>query len=125
MPQERRLHPRLAVKDLKAHITISRSSEETIDIEGQVIDISYTGIKISLDSPLPMAVEGLLKIVIILPQSRIPLTIHGEIRHMSPGLNCGMQYIESSSEENLDRLMFECVRISHTDPNGDDYLKRV
>ena len=115
MQQERRLHPRFIPQDLKAHITISRSLEETIEIEGQVIDISYSGIKISLDSPLPETSEGHLKIIMILPESNIPLTIHGEIKYASPDLNYGMQYLENSPEEKLDQLMFECVKyFSHS-----------
>ena len=122
MQQERRLHPRLSLNDLKAHITISRSLGDDIEIDGRVLDISYTGIKINLDTPLPEASEGRLKIVIVLPESRIPVTVQGEIKHMSPALDYGLQYVDNSSEEKLDQLMFECVKFSNTNHNSDDLI---
>ena len=124
MQQERRLHPRYTLNSLKEHITINRSFGDNIEIDGQIIDISYTGIKISLDSPLPETSEGHLKIVIILPESQIPLTIHGVIKHIGSDLDYGMQYIDNSSEAKLDLLMFECVKYSNNH-NNDDYLKFI
>lgn len=119
MRQERRCHPRLTLNGLKAQLTITPSLEDSIEIDGRVIDISYSGIKIRLDSPLPKdRNEGYLKIVITLPESRVPLTIHGEIKHIGSELDYGLQYIDHSPEERLDLLMFECVKFSSTDLNA-------
>ena len=125
MVQERRRHPRLALNDLKAHITISRSFEDNIEMDGQVIDLSYSGIKIRLDTPLPETADGVLTIIIILPESRIPLTIHGEIKQISPPLDYGLQYINNPSEQDFDQLMFECVKLSNFQHNSADPLKIV
>ncbi|MBE0435874.1 MAG: PilZ domain-containing protein, partial [Methylomicrobium sp.] len=78
MLNEQRKHPRIPVKELKAHVSIDRVRQAPIEIDGDVIDISYTGIKIRLNSPLPEESEGIVKIVIVLPESKIPITIHGE-----------------------------------------------
>ncbi|GAB4255130.1 MAG: hypothetical protein Kow0065_02920 [Methylomicrobium sp.] len=117
MYNERRNHPRLSIRGLKAYINIDRLSQDSIEIEGQVVDISYTGIKISLTSPLPEKSEGIVKIVILLPESNIPLTIHGKIRHFCPRSGYGIHFNESTAEEDLDEFMFECVKLpgAHSD----------
>lgn len=114
MHTERRLHPRLSINGLKAHISIDRLKNAPLEIDGNVIDISYTGLKIRLDSPLPEESEGIVQIVILLPESKIPLTIHGEIKHISPRFECGLYHGDHSTEEALDELMFECVKLSNS-----------
>ncbi|MGR9117198.1 MAG: PilZ domain-containing protein [Gammaproteobacteria bacterium] len=125
MSQERRQHPRLSVNSLKAHITICRPQKKNIELDGQVIDISYSGIKIRLNSPIPVVSEGHLKIVMILPESQIPLTIQGEIKHTIPDSVYGVHYLGTASETMLDQLMFECVKIYGGNVNSDDGLPPI
>ncbi|CCE24743.1 PilZ domain-containing protein [Methylotuvimicrobium alcaliphilum] len=114
MHNEQRKHPRISVKELKAHVSIDRIRQAPIEIDGDVIDISYTGIKIRLNSPLPEKSEGIVKIVIVLPESKIPITIHGEIKHYCPHFEYGLHHGNYSTEEALDELMFECVKQTQT-----------
>lgn len=114
MHNERRIHPRLSINGLKAHISLDCLKNAPLEIDGDVIDISYTGIKIRLDSPLPEQSEGTVKIVIVLPESKIPLTIHGEIKHFRPRFEYGLHHGNHSTEEALDELMFECVKLSNS-----------
>lgn len=112
MHQERRLHPRLSIRGLKAHISIDDSKNGAIEMDGDVLDLSYTGIKIRLDSPIPQECEGVIKIIIVLPESKIPLTINGEIKHFDAHYEYGLYHGNYSTEETLDALMFECVKLS-------------
>lgn len=111
---EKRTRKRFSPEGLNAHITIDPPPpEKEIIINGVVVDMSYGGIKIKLDNPLAHDVEQAeLRITIRLPESGVPLSIHGMIRHISDGEHCGMQYAERHSEEEMDSLMFECVRLA-------------
>ncbi|MGR9045780.1 MAG: PilZ domain-containing protein [Gammaproteobacteria bacterium] len=117
MQQEKRRHPRLVLNsDLKAHITISRPFGDTVEGSGRIIDLSYSGIKIRLDTPLPEAISGVVKIIIILPESKIPLSIQGEIKRISPSSDYGLQYTGNPSEQALEQLLFECVKFTESRP---------
>ena len=125
MQTEKRKFPRFSLQGVPAHITIARSIDDEIEIEGRVIDISYKGIKIRLDSPMPEDSEGFLKIVLNLPQSNISLTIKGEIKHFSPDCEYGLRYLDNQLENSLDELMFECVKLTHTNYDSDSFFKFI
>jgi hypothetical protein len=110
MQQERRNHPRFTVDGIKAHLTIKRPANDTLEFEGEVIDLSYTGIKIHLDSPLPEESEGWVSIVLILPNSQIPVAIRGEIKHLCQGTHYGVQCDDTLPKDAYDELLFECVK---------------
>lgn len=110
MNQERRNHPRFSVGGLKAHVTINRPVKDTLEFDGEVIDLSYTGIKILLDSPLPYVSEGRVMIALVLPNSQIPVTIRGEIKHFCAVTGYGMQYSNHVPQKAIDELLFECVK---------------
>jgi hypothetical protein len=94
------------------------SPGEEIVIDGVVVDMSYSGIKIKLEHPLHQSVEqGELLISIRLPESGVPLSIHGMIRHLCDNGECGLQYAGQQDEQSLDDLMFECVKHA---PHGSD-----
>lgn len=112
MEVEKRSHQRFNPEGLSAHIIIDPPPpDEEIVIDGHVIDMSYSGIKIRLTQPLCHEVEEAeLRIFIVLPESGVPISIHGMIKHIQNGHECGLQYAEKHTEEDLDSLMFECVR---------------
>ncbi|MGR9052209.1 MAG: PilZ domain-containing protein [Gammaproteobacteria bacterium] len=112
MLEERRLHPRLALEGVKAYVTLTPAHDENIELEGHIVDISYTGVKIRLVSPMPNIRQGRISIAIMLPRSGIPLTIKGEIRHMSPDSNYGMEFDDNIPLEKRERLLFECIKFS-------------
>lgn len=112
MYNEQRKHPRLSLSNLKAHVSIDRPNNDPIEFDGDVVDISYTGIKIRLTSPLPEESEGIVKIIVQLPLSKIPIAIQGEIKHYCPHFEYGVYHGNYSTEEALDELMFECVKQS-------------
>jgi hypothetical protein len=80
-------------------------------MDGVVVDMSYSGIKIKLDQPLEYDVtEGELRISIKLPESGVIVSIHGMIRHVQEQRQCGLQYSDQHTEDELDSLMFECIK---------------
>lgn len=112
MEAERRTRDRFSPQGLNAHLIIElRPPEDAIIIEGNIIDISYTGIKLKLHQPLRQAFDGAeIRIIIHLPQSGIPLSIRGLIRHVEAHTEYGLQYAAEHPEESLDEFMFECIK---------------
>lgn len=108
---ERRQSPRYCPKGLKAAICLE-PSHETAYMEGEVVDISYTGIKIRLDAPAAANMDGKVRIQVYLPESGIPLTITGILKHQSAPAEIGLHYAESPNVIELDKFMFECIKLS-------------
>ncbi|MCP4271934.1 MAG: PilZ domain-containing protein [Gammaproteobacteria bacterium] len=115
MEAEQRKHPRFNPKGLVVTIDLMPlSSEEHLYLEGTIIDMSYSGIKIRLSSEMPAQVpESKIKIHLTLPDSDIPVTINGVIKHKSEKSEFGLHYSDHHSEDQVDNLMFECVKGAH------------
>ncbi len=109
---DKRVHKRFSPEGLVAHIIIDPPApDDAIIIDGVVVDMSYSGIKIKLDQPLEHDVtEGELRISIKLPESGVTVSIHGMIRHVQEHGQCGLQYSDQHTEDELDSLMFECIK---------------
>lgn len=118
MEDEKRSRRRIKPDSLKAHITIELPLPDgPISLDGEVVDISYSGIKIKLDHSLHRHIEQAeLRIKIELPESGVPLYIHGHIRHIDEQGHCGLEYSQPPQEQDIDDLMFECVR--HADDSA-------
>jgi len=118
---ENRTRIRFNPEGLAAHIIIDPPPPGgEIIIDGQVVDMSYSGIKIRLKEPLGQAVEDAeLRISIVLPESRVPVSIHGMIKHIHEKHECGLQYnLDKHSEDEFDELMFECVKLAPHNGEG-------
>jgi len=115
MEAEQRKYPRFNPKGLTAKIDlICLSSGEVLHLEGTVVDMSYSGIKIKLTSDMPVEIpESKIKIHLSLPETNIPVTINGVIKHKSEQSEFGLHYSEHHSEDQVDHLMFECVKGAH------------
>lgn len=107
---ERRQSPRIHPFGLKASIYLEPSHEPAF-MEGEVVDISYTGIKIRLNTPTANGLDGKIKIQLFLPDSGIPLSITGILKHQSPKNEIGMHYIQGPNVLEMDRFMFECTKL--------------
>ena len=113
MNSDNRIHPRIEPKNLAAHIKITRSPTEEFLSDGQVLNISYSGIKIKLNSPIQAEKNDQITISLQLPKSGIIVTIHGTIKHQLSNTECGVYFDDRHSEEYVDDLMFECVKNTH------------
>ena len=118
MEADKRSHKRFSPEGLTAHIIIEPPPpDEEIIFDGVVVDMSYRGIKIKLNQPMEHGVEeGELKISIVLPESGVPVSIRGMIKHIQEKQECGVQYVDKHTEEELDGMMFECVKYA-VDPD--------
>lgn len=112
MEADKRSHIRFNPEGLAAHIIIDPPPPaDEIVIDGLVVDMSYSGIKIKLKQPFGQEIEEAeLRIYIILPESGVPVSIHGTIKHVHKQDEYGLQYSEHHTEDELDNLMFECVK---------------
>lgn len=102
---ERRLHPRFNPWGLKAKITFDDANE----IEGDVVDISLTGIKIKLATPAADDLNGKIKIALFLPETGIPFSITGILKHRINPVELGLHYVENP--EAMSSFMLECIKL--------------
>ena len=114
MDSENRKHPRFSPNGLAANITIDPPPpDEEIIVDGTIIDMSYTGIKIKLNTPINGDVPvSEIRINLTMPESGVPVTIHGIIKHLNGESECGMEYSMNHPEHKVDDLMFECIKIA-------------
>ena len=113
MDSEKRLHPRVEPENLPVHITIDRPPDEELAMSGTVIDLSYSGIKIKLNTPLKAKINDQITINLKLPKSGIPIRIHGVVIHCLSQSECGIHFIDQPQKKTMDDLMFECVMRRH------------
>ncbi len=115
MSVNNRKHPRFNPHGLTANITIDPPPpDKEIILQGTVIDMSYTGIKIKLSSAMPADIpESEIKINLTMPESGIPITIHGIIKHLNEQAECGLHYSKKHPEHEIDELMFECIKCAN------------
>ena len=111
-----RKHARFNPQGLTANITLVPAPlDEEITLQGTVIDMSYSGIKIKLRSAMPSdIVESKIKINLTIPETGIPITIQGIIKHLNEQSECGLYYAENNPEHEVDELMFECIKCART-----------
>lgn len=110
MTQDQRQYPRYQPQGIQASITIEHPPHDPLCTNGDIIDISCTGIKIKLSTPLSEIIDGKIKIVFVLPDSGTVLTITGIIKHQQEPSECGFQYENNLSEDMFNDLMFECIK---------------
>jgi len=110
---EQRKHPRYSTQDLSAVIVISPPPpNESISIAGTVMDMSRKGIKIKLTSALPQDIPtSRILINVKMPKSGLTFKISGSIRHINEQAEYGIHYDKKHSEDEVDSLLFECIKI--------------
>ncbi len=114
MAAEKREYPRFLPQGLHTTISISADNQEDLFYDdGEILDLSYNGIKIKLHKPIKLDyLEKTINLMIITPQSAIPITVLGLIRHYGNSNEYGLQFCESQNERIIDKLMFECIKYS-------------
>jgi len=114
MDTDNRRLPRFNPAGILAHITIEPHADGKMKyFEGTVMDMSYTGIKIKLNTPIIEDIpESEILITLSMPESGVPITIRGIIKHVTEDKECGLQY-SNASEYEMDHIMFECIKVAH------------
>jgi hypothetical protein len=107
MKSEKRNHQRLKPKGLQAGVTFYSEIPETV-LDAEILDISYSGIRVKLKEPIACNINGPIKITMKLPDSGLPFSVHGILKHQHSDLECGVHYVDHV-EGSIDDLMFECI----------------
>lgn len=107
---ERRQSPRIYPKGLKASIYLEPWRDPAF-MEGEVVDISYTGIKIRLKTPKADEMAGKIKIQLFLPDTGIPFSITGILINKQTPTDIGVHYHQSPNISEMDKFMFECTKL--------------
>lgn len=113
MSLEKRNHRRLKPKGLQAGIVFHSRTTREISLNAEILDISYSGIRVKLQDPISPDVSGKIKITMILPESGTPFSVHGILKHQHVESECGLHYVDHV-EGSIDDLMFECVELDET-----------
>ncbi len=111
MKPERRNHHRVKPKNVQAGIHSTDPSKPEISIDGEILDISLTGIRLKLSSPLGKNIDDSLKITITSPESGTPFTVHGTLKHLHSDTEYGVHYTHPI-EGSIDDILFECVKLN-------------
>lgn len=109
MDTEKRNHRRLKPKGLQADVVIN-SADQEIALDAEILDISYTGIRVKLKGPLVSEINGHIKITMILPESGAAFSVHGILKHRHSDSECGVHYVDHL-EGSIDDVMFECIEL--------------
>lgn len=95
---------------MTASITVNLLDSEPVTIEGDVMDISFTGLKIRLKAPIADNMAGGIRIQLVLPDTGIPFFITGILKHQASPTEFGLHYIDSPNVVDMDKFIFECVK---------------
>ena len=113
MNTDKRQHPRLSLKGVHANITISNAlSEDSIHLEGDMVDMSYSGIRIKLLSEMPQNLPASnVKIVLTLPNSDDTLDafFSGDDIPLSFAFFSAVAYLDSVSGDGVENGFKEIV----------------
>lgn len=112
MKTDKRNHRRLKPKGLHAGVAFDNSNREHT-LEAEILDISYSGIRVKLKEPIALKISGPVKINMILPESGTPFSVHGILKHQNNDVECGIHYI-AHVEGSIDDLMFECIELDNS-----------
>lgn len=112
MKFEKRNHKRIKPKGLQADVVFNTNDQE-VTLEADIIDISYSGIRVKLKKPITADMVGNIRINMILPESKAPFCVHGILKHQTSEDECGLYYTDHV-HGSIDDLMFECVELDET-----------
>jgi hypothetical protein len=112
---ENRKHVRFEPKGLLAIITISPPyPHEKILLQGLVVDMSCSGIRIKLFTAMPADIpESKVEIHLNVPESAFPIAIKGVIRHVNLDSEWGLKFAENHPKQEVDDLLFECIKMTN------------
>jgi PilZ domain len=92
---ERRRHPRLFPRGLKANIFLNPPFTPEF-YEGEVVDLSHTGVRIMLKQDPSVEINCKIRIEFLLPESEIPFSMNAILKHhqLDP-VQLGLHYVDS------------------------------
>lgn len=115
MKPERRSYHRVKPQNVQADVFSMHPSQPEISLNGEILDISRTGIRIKLSKPLAknVRVNDKLKITMVLPESGSTFSIHGTLTHLHSDTEFGVHYTHHA-EGSVDDMLFECIKLNES-----------
>ncbi len=111
MSTDQRTSIRVQAADIPALIVVENNDSKT-EMHGELVDISYFGVRIKLINPLPNNLsDSKIKIILNMPSSGLKVVVKGTIKHMVSQTQFGFEYVDDAHEHDVDEFMFECVRV--------------
>lgn len=110
MLSEKRNHPRLKPRGLKAGVILNSEAPE-MSLEADILDISYSGIRVRLKQPIGSDIIGQIKITMTLPESGTTFSVRGILKHQRNETEYGVHYVDPI-QGSIDDIMFECFELN-------------
>ncbi len=110
MKPNRRSNQRIKPRNLRADVLPSAAKPHEKSVDAHIIDISKSGIRIKVDSPMQCEIGDYIKITMSLPDSGNPFTIHGKITRQPDHSELGIQYT-GFQDRSIDDMLFECIKL--------------
>lgn len=115
MKKERRDHLRLNSATLKTKIRSSLLTDEESFLQAEILDISRSGIRIKLNTPLRNIPKNAVKITMYLPNSGAPFSVNCILKNQHSATEYGLHYIQDSKVQgSVDDMLFECVKLEES-----------
>jgi hypothetical protein len=108
---EKRSHKRIKPAGIKADVHLNSNVKPDKVINGEILDISFSGIRIKLSKPLPKNTRGTIKISLKLPVSGSPFQIYGTLKHQQSDSECSIHYTDHVMGS-IDDLVYECIKLT-------------
>ncbi len=108
---EKRNHPRLKPAGLQAGVMFN-SDEREVSLEADILDISYSGIRVKLRQPIDSNIIGNIKITMTLPESGASFSVHGILKHQHNESELGLHYVVDPTHGSIDDIMHECFKLN-------------
>ncbi len=110
MKPERRSYRRVKSKKIQADVSSTAQANQEMNLNGEILDISRTGLRIKLNQPLNSKIHDKINITLVLPHSGTPFSVHGILINKHTETEYGIHYA-SHTHESIDDMLFECVKL--------------
>ena len=110
MESDKRKHPRIPAKGMKAKILIRHSNRSVTIADVNLLDVSRSGIKFRMKKPLAAEAGTRIQLEIILPDSGIPIILDAVVVYQNFESEFGLHYVDLRPEDPLGELISQCEK---------------
>jgi hypothetical protein len=95
----------------QAGVTLTSCSHE-VSIDADIVGVSQNGIRVRLKREVVLQLNTRLQITMLLPNSKIPFSIHGIFKHQEASEH-ELNFI-NHAKSSIDDFIFECIQLEET-----------
>ena len=100
---------RLEPNNFQVDESLTISNREVL-LDADIVEISYSGIKVKLKTAIASDIIGRIKITMTLPESGVSFSVHGILKRQATGPECIAEH-RVPVEESIDDVIFECIEL--------------